>query len=268
MIGFLPRKRPVRHRPLRSLAACLTLLACWLAAPVLAGSLQVSPILLEFGPADQAQGLWLSNSGSEPIRAQVRVQQWTQSEQGDQLAATGDLAASPPILQIAPGEQQLVRIVRIARLPADREHAYRLLVDELPASDDAASPGLQFLLRYSVPVFLLPEGAVPVAGQSGERPPTDLSRLSGGFRRGDDGRFVLSLRNDGARRVRISQLTHVAGDGTRTVLEPGLLGYALAGRQMQWTLSLPPAAATAGVLKARFNDDQQEQSLPLDPAGR
>lgn len=265
---FRSPERPVQYRPFRYLMALLALALWFSTVPALAGSLQVSPILLEFAQDEQAQGVWLANSGSEPIRAQVRVQRWNQSVEGDALVATEDLAASPPILQIAPGERQLVRIVRLASQPATQEHAYRLLVDELPANEDADNAGLQFLLRYSVPVFLLPGGVVPVSEQTGQRPPTDLSRVSAALQPADEGRFRLGLRNDGARRVRMSQLVHVAPDGTRTTLVPGLVGYALAGQQMQWTLSLPAAVASPGVLKARFNDDPEEQALPLDTAVR
>src|SRR5688572_24135268 len=77
----------------------------YLPLPTLAGSLQVTPISLEFAPEEQAQGLWLSNSGTQPIRAQVRVQQWTQADGTEALAATDALVASPPILEIAAGQR-------------------------------------------------------------------------------------------------------------------------------------------------------------------
>lgn len=239
----------------------MTMLPAW------AGSLQVSPISLEFAADEQAQGIWLSNSGTEPIRAQVRVQQWTQTAAGDALESTNALVASPPMLEIAAGQRQLVRIVRLSAPASAQETAYRLLVDELPASEEPGSPGLQFLLRYSVPVFLLPTSAVPAARQTGSRPPTDLSHLLG-TQAVDDGNLVIVLQNQGVQRLRISQLTHAADDGTRTPLMPGLLGYVLAGREMRWTLPLPAAVKAGGVLKAKFNDDPEEQTLPLYGAGR
>jgi fimbrial chaperone protein len=248
-------------------AATLAALLCLPMLPALAGSLQVTPISLEFAPEEQAQGLWLSNSGTQPIRAQVRVQQWTQADGTEALAATDALVASPPILEIAAGQRQLVRIVRREISPMAQEVSYRLLVDELPVEEAPDASGLQFLLRYSVPVFALPTGATPTLAQSGTRPPTDLSALSGSWQaQGESAQ--LTLRNGGRQRIRISQLTHVAPDGQRTPVVPGLLGYVLAGQQMQWTVSLPVPARTGGTFQAKFNDDQEERPLPLPGTGR
>jgi len=257
----------VCRRPAQRACGWIIALCGLVAWPALAGSLQVSPILLEFAPDQQAQAVWLSNSGSEPIRAQVRVRAWTQSVAGDVLGDTDLLAASPPILEIAPGERQLVRIVRIGKSLPDRERPHRLLVDELPASEGTDAGGLQFLLRYSVPVFLLPTGATAVTSETGPQPLSDVSALAVSLiANGADA--VLTLRNHGARRLRISQLVHVAADGQRTALVPGLLGYALSGQEMSWTLPQAAAVAAGGSLKAKFNDDQQEQALPLPGAGR
>lgn len=264
--------RPVRSRPVRTrsgLRACGWVIAMCgaMAWPALAGSLQVSPISLEFAADQQAQAVWLSNSGVEPIRAQVRVREWSQSLAGDALTETDALAASPPILAIAPGERQLVRIVRVGAGASAKERPYRLLIDELPATAGGDESGLQFLLRYSVPVFLLPAPAAPIASATGPQPLADLSRLTASWRvQGTDA--VLTLRNQGDRRLRISQLVHVAAGGQHTALVPGLLGYALGGREMRWTLPQAAPLVAGGILKAKFNDDQQAQALPLPGAGR
>jgi fimbrial chaperone protein len=251
-------------RPLRAVAWLLAaLLSC--AWPALAGSLQVSPILLEFEPGQQAQGIWLSNTGEAPIRAQVRVKQWSQDGTDEALMDTESLVASPPILQIGPGERQLVRIVRLQPGAVATEQSFRLLVDELPAEADRGQ-GLQFLLRYSVPVFVLPPGTRAAGGEAGPRPPTDLAPLVAELRSNGEG-SVLTLSNAGPQRLRLSQLTRIAADGERSVLVPGLLGYVLAGQSMSWRLppAGPPGNAT---LEARFNDDEQAQALPLGTAGR
>jgi fimbrial chaperone protein len=43
-----------------------------------ASGLQVSPVSLSLQPTQNADGLWLSNSGDALVRAQVRVYHWTQ----------------------------------------------------------------------------------------------------------------------------------------------------------------------------------------------
>lgn len=233
----------LRRFRLAALAA-LALLSMTTAAN--AASLQVSPILLEFPPQQPSQVLWLSNSGTTPLRAQVRVQQWTQTDNADALAPSRDLAASPPMIEIAPGQKQMVRIVLLQPTAAPQERTYRLLVDELPGNDaQNQSSGLQFLLRYSVPVFVgTPANAAP--------------QLSARWEAG-----TLSIANSGQRRARLSQLVWVNADGSRVPLNSGLFGYVLAGQSMHWELPRPPGARPGGTLTAKFDNDSEERPVPL-----
>jgi len=255
---------PLRPHPVllaRVLGACLLL-----AAGVLpAANLQVAPILVEFPPQEQSQALWLTNSGDQPLQAQVRVQRWTQEGGADQLASTRDLVASPALLEVAPGQRQLVRIVRLQSGPMAGEQAYRLLVDELPSAGDASGQesGLNFLLRYSIPVFVGTPAPAPV--ETGRRrpppptaPTTDLSMLSANWQEGQ-----LQVENRGDRRARLSQLAWINSDGTRVELKPGLLGYVLAGQRMQWALPQTQQVRPGGHLVATFDTGHDEQALPL-----
>lgn len=255
-----------RGRLLRAAAILTVFLASGLGTILHAANLQVSPISLEFSPKDQAQGIWLSNSGTSPLRAQVRVQQWSQADGKDQLAPARELVASPPAVDIPPGEKQLVRIIRLQPVAPAQEQTFRLIIDELPAAAapaDAGKPsGLQFLFRYSVPVFVSLTEPVPQTGK-----PSDISALKSSVQAGTPAP-VLAVRNNGAQRLKISQLSYVSADGLRTPLLPGLVGYVLAGQQMQWPItSLSPQAlqglSAGGVLKAKFNADLDEQTLPL-----
>lgn len=256
--GLLRTRRAV-------LGLALTLgfgLAALCSGPASAASLQVSPILLEFSPAEQAQSMWLSNSGATTLRAQVRVQQWLQQDGADQLGATRELVASPPVVEIPPGGKQMVRIIRLQPAPPASEQAFRLIIDELPEGTPAGaatSPGLQFLLRYSVPVFVALTEPVPANNK-----PSDISALSASLRM-SGAQPVLSVSNAGPRRVKISQLVHVDAEGRRMPLAPGLLGYVLADQRMQWPLNLPAGQVLPanGTLKAKFNADLEEQTLPL-----
>lgn len=248
------------------LTAALVFLFC-LALPAMAGSLQVAPILIEFSQDQPSQTLWLTNSGDQPLRAQVRVEQWTQVDAQDVLTPTDVLLASPPIVEIAPGQRQLVRVVRAQPVAADRESAFRLIVDELPGGSSAPSSGLQFLLRYSIPAFVLPAGVVPQLERTGKQPLFDVTVLQGEWTaKGTSG--TLTLRNSGTQRARISQLSWVSPEGKRIELTPGLLGYVLPGQQMRWTLSLPEAISANGTLHAKLNDDPELQPLSRVNTGR
>lgn len=248
-----------RPSPLRALAlAALGVLATMQAG---AASLQVAPISVELAAGEQAEALWLSNTGDQPIRAQVRVMAWSQDASGERLEPSRELLPSPPIVEIAPGRRQLVRIVRPQAGGVPSERAFRLLVDELPDPRQPAASGLQFLLQYSVPVFLLPPGARP-QDAPGPRAPTDVSALATVVEgSGKDAR--LTVVNRGTRRVRLSDLARVDASGGVTTLVPGLVGYVLAGQRMQWPLPLPADGLRGASLRVRLNDDQDPQILPL-----
>ncbi|MCD9086404.1 molecular chaperone [Stenotrophomonas sp. SY1] len=228
-----------------------------------AGTLQVAPIMLEFEQAQVAHTLWLSNSGPHPLRAQVRVQQWQQVDGQEQLQSSTALLASPPMSEIGPGQRQLVRIVREQTAAPTHEQAFRLIVDELPDTRQPdSSDGLQFLLRHSIPVFVLPAGVQAQLSRADKVADTDVSLLQGSWQtQGRNAR--LTLHNNGASRIRISQLSWLSANGHRVDITPGLLGYVLAGQQMRWTLSLPEALATHGTLHAKLNDDAIAQILQL-----
>ncbi|MES2400761.1 MAG: fimbria/pilus periplasmic chaperone [Pseudomonadota bacterium] len=254
-------------------SAALAAVVMFVAAPASAAGLQVTPISLDIPAQEQSQAMFLSNSGKTTLRAQVRVQQWTQTGGTEQLEATRDVVASPPIVEIAPGGRQMVRIVRLQPAPAAQEKTYRLIIDELPGADGAQQPsaaGLQFLLRYSVPVFVLPSAAAgsaalaPASAANGVMPQTDITRLAASVKANGPDASTLVIVNAGARRAKLSQLAYVDTRGQRSVLFPGLMGYVLAGQTMQWPLPLPlPVLKSGGAFKAKFNDDQEEQTLPL-----
>jgi len=266
-----------RPRPRKGRGSCigrwLLLAASALAGPAaMAANLQVNPIMLEFAPGEQSQAVWLSNTGTEPLKAQVRVSIWTQAEGKDQTEPSRDLVASPAILEVAAGQQQLVRIIRPRSVPLQTEAAYRLTIDELPA--DGSEPqrsGIQFLLRYSVPVFVLAEGTEPLSPsrRTANTPPSTGTPTTLSARLDAQGdASLLSITNPERQRVRLSNLAWVDGAGHRTELAAGLFGYVLAGQRMQWTIPLSPQQrANGGSLKVRFNDDPNDQTLPLENPG-
>ncbi len=65
-------------------------------APCLAASLQVSPTQFELRPQQNAEALWISNSGTQTVQVQVRVFQWQQVDGRDTLTPTQALLPSPP----------------------------------------------------------------------------------------------------------------------------------------------------------------------------
>ena len=245
------------HRLLRrgaAFACALVVLAsAHTAAP--AGGLQVSPVTLTLQPAQNADGLWLSNTGNAVVHAQVRVFRWTQEDGAEKLTPSRDLMVSPPMVQVAAGDRQLVRVVRANAPPGPVETSYRVFIDELPV-EMKERKGLQLVLRYSVPIFIAPAGAQPGA-----------PRLAWTLRE-EKGQAVLQVANSGGMHAQLSDLDFVDTAGRRTTLHAGLMGYVLPGAQMRWPLKAPAAAfAPGGVLETKINGNAtQEQIPPLERA--
>jgi fimbrial chaperone protein len=136
------------------------------------------------------------------------------------------------------------------------EDAYRLAIDELPV-DAEGKQGLQFVLHYSVPIFIEPIGSTMV-------PPKLLWDLQ---RHGEQ--VMLRVSNHGGSHAQLAALSYIDTNGHRTDINPGLLGYVLPGATMQWMLK-PPAAAfpAGGTLEAMINGEKAAQNLSLADRSR
>ncbi|WP_454672885.1 fimbrial biogenesis chaperone [Achromobacter pestifer] len=214
-------------------------------------ALQISPVLVDMAPQQAASGIMLRNPGNTPIYGQVRIYRWDQEGGDDVLTATEEVQASPPIIQVAPGGEQLVRLVRASREVGPTERSYRLIIDEIP---DPATPGISGVvlrLRYSVPVFVA--GAAP-------SPAPDLAWQV--QQAGDS--WVLRLSNTGTRYAQVAavQILNAAGKPVANV--DGLLGYALAQRAREWRIPAKQKAPGSVRIKALINGDVVTVSPRID----
>ena len=224
----------------------------------MASGLQVSPISLSLQAKQNASGLTLSNTGDNAVHAQVRVYQWSQDEKGDQLTTSRGLLASPPMIELQPGEKQLIRIIRASAPPSGIgavESSYRLSIDELPIKSAEQKSGLQFALSYSLPVFVNPVGITKTT-----------PRLQWSYSLQPDGEQMnLRVSNSGNGHAQLADLSIIDDAGDSIDLHQGLLGYVLPGATMNWTLkTLPSSMKTSGKFKVMINGTQTTQDVTLD----
>jgi fimbrial chaperone protein len=182
---------------------------------------------------ESAATVTVTNSGTAPVTAQLRLFAWDQQQNEDKLDPTSALVASPPMLQIPPGSSQTIRVVRVLTTPPTSEESYRLIVDEIPdRTVRDAGTGVVVQLRYSVPVFVLPKpndkaNAVVKATLSGDA-------------------LLLDVANRGKVHAQISNITLAYANGSTTTVGAGLVGYVLPAKQRQWKLDLPKEADRPG----------------------
>ncbi len=125
------------------LALLLSVLPALADAP--STSMDVAPTLVRLAPG-KAGLFYVTNHGAAPLTVEMRAMDWRQDAGRDVLSPSSVFFTSPPVVTIAPGVRQSVRLL------AEKPGAYRLLVSEL--RDPAADPGrVKVLLQFSVPVF-------------------------------------------------------------------------------------------------------------------
>lgn len=206
--------------PVRMTALALLCLA--FAGSAEGASLSVSPIGIDrLAPAATA-ALTLRNTGSAPVNVQARVFRWVQRDGVETLEPTRDVAVSPPMTTLDPGVDYTVRVVRLNKAPVAGEEAYRIFVDELPNRTPGGENVVQFVVRYSIPVFFRERGL----------PPADVAwsaRITGGG-------IMLQAANRGGTRLKAGRTTLRDSAGREFELSAGLTGYVLAGASMAWTL--------------------------------
>lgn len=229
-----------------------------------ASSVLIWPINPTIEAESNAAALWLENRGQEPVRLQVRVLGWTQKGFDDQLEAQQQVVGSPPMATVEPGQRQLVRLIRRQPAPAGQEKAFRVIVDELlpERSQRDNDLGVQFQMRYSVPLFVYGSGAT-VPGKSQDR--GEKGSAVGPDLRfrivQESGQRYLYITNRGSVHARMSGASLKHGSANLDVAQ-GLLGYVLPASEMRWPL--PPGAPVSGAsLLVRVNE--QSEAQPVEP---
>ncbi|HFZ8995319.1 TPA: molecular chaperone [Citrobacter freundii] len=236
----------------RLLAGVMVLLSGLLfAIPSYAATLQVFPVNIGFCAGENAQAIYVKNSGSSAIGAQIRVYAWQQQNNKDILSETDELLVSPPMTTIPATRQQLIRVILPAPVTGNNEKAYRLIVDELPGENNLAEKdGVRFLLRYSIPVFV----------NCNDRQP-DPKTIS--FSVDSQAHpAMLKVRNTGPQHIKLSDITLLSG-GKKIHMSHGLLGYVLPHSEKEWPL--PKGVSHASSLSLNLNDNEQEQTFSITP---
>lgn len=235
-------------RMLRSYNIFICLLTVLFISSSYAASLQVFPVNINFSPGENVKAIYVNNTGTDPISAQVRVFKWTQKNESDVLTETQALIVSPPVTAIPPGKQQLLRVILPAPVGTG-EQSYKLVVDELPgASTNGGQHAVRFLLRYTLPVFINTSQAEP-----------DLKDISFHL----DTHSVparLWIENNGQEHLKLSNVVLVSGQHKVTI-NRGLLGYVLAHSTRSW--SLPKGTYSGSKLTFTANDDATTKTVPI-----
>ena len=192
-----------------------------------AGTIGVSPVRVTLSDSQKIGSFSVRNEGTEPITMQMEVLSWSQREGKAVFAATRELLANPPIFTIPAGNSQLVR-VGLRRAPdAQRELAYRVILQELPPPPNPDAMGMFMTMRISLPVFVLPEI---------DTKPVLLWQAA----RTSQGALKISLSNSGNAHIQIKNFKLSLLDSAQPWLTQQSSDYVLAGQSRDWILPANP----------------------------
>lgn len=226
-----------------------------------AADVAVWPINPRLNAGQSSISIWVKNNDQKrPVVLQARVQAWSQHQGEDHLDSQNAIVVSPAMVTLAPGAQQLLRIVNRAGAVAEAtaERSYRVFIDEIPSTDGGKSQAaLSFQVRYSLPLFL--GGQDPLSMK-----PEQWRTFTNGLRyelvAGANPQLRVHNRSD--RHVRLSRLKWRDDKRQETPLVEGLLGYVLPGQSRAWPITAQQwqlmSQAQGSLL---FQQDQRELTL-------
>jgi fimbrial chaperone protein len=231
----------MRFSPARRIAWWLCGLS-WLIGLGQAQAFQVRPVRVDLNHRQTAMQLVVSNPTDRMLLVQAEAFDWSQDGARDSLQPSQSLIVNPPIFELAPGAQQVLRVgLRRAAEPGV-ERPYRIWLSQVATPGATGDTGVQMLLRLSLPVFV-----------TGSDTGTPLPQWQ---REPDNG--SIELANAGARHVHVRELRLNAEGADPLVLGPC---YALPGGMCRW--NVPPglreralrieADSDAGTLQTRLD---------------
>lgn len=132
--------------------------------PAYSAALNVWPVKVTISPKRSTESVHLTNNSDTPVNVQISANSWDIDESGKFIEAdTGDFVFFPRLLTIPPNDEKVVRVGYQGDFPS-LEKPYRLIVQELPpvkkpedSTKDKRTAGLGYVLRLSLPLFVMPE---------------------------------------------------------------------------------------------------------------
>ncbi|WP_207459051.1 molecular chaperone [Azospirillum sp. SYSU D00513] len=219
------------------------------AQPARAGSVELYPVRVDLSATGATSAMRVRNTGAGRLTMEVRTVRWSQSAGEDAYEPTRTVLASPPVFELQPGQEQVVRLGLLDRAVPAREGAYRVFLQELPEPSPTGGGAVQTLLRISVPIFVAPAAAGEPA-------------LAWTARRDGQG-LLLEARNDGPVHARVSGLAlGWKGGPLRDADRAG--GYVLAGQSRRFRVDPPPGGGSRPMeLEVRTTDGTSRVTLDV-----
>jgi fimbrial chaperone protein len=232
----------------------LLLAACALvSAPTLASTFNISPIRVQLSATHRTEALTLTNADDSPVVVQVRLYSWSQKDGAEKLEDTRELLSTPPVLQIPPNGQQIIRVALRRDPDPTQELTYRVIFEEVPQAAPKEFSGLRVALHLSVPIFV-----APVQGKANPQLAWQSRWLS-------NGQLEVAAINSGTGHLQVTDFEALF-PGSLMPLRGVSSKYVLPGSRVSWILTPPADATRQGVVPIRGHSDQGDFSADVAPS--
>lgn len=240
---------------MRSLLAFALFTAAFSAQAAESTGISLVPITVALEAKRPADAVTLTNGTADDKVFQAEIMNWSRENGEDHYTPAKDMLVSPPMFRVAAGAKQVVRVGLKSRAAANSpiEKTYRLFLQEVPESApvtpaEAGGTALRLLMRFGIPIFVKPSKLQPES--------TEWKAQAG-----KDGRIALSVRNNGNRHLKVSEIKlESAGKSASTES----FAYVFPGETYTWMLK-PDAPLKAGdaTISARTDDGPVHAALAL-----
>ena len=226
---------------MRQILRCSLLFGVLIASSAGASTFGVTPIRADLTTSQRMAVITLTNSDAKSVVIQVQVEKWTQVNGVERLEYTREISATPPVLEVPAGAEQVIRVA-LRRAPDEsQELTYRVIFQEMLQEAPKNFIGLQVALRLSVPVFVAPSAGKP------------MSKLHWDVQAGAAGEIILGVLNEGTAHTQVSDLALDLPAGAPPLVS-NIAKYVLAGSRMSWTLKSPVLLTPSSPLTVHGHD--------------
>lgn len=217
----------------------------------------IQPLRLDMSARSRTSSLELTNLTDKDIPVQIKVLKWSQEDGKDVLVPTRDIFLAPPITNVKASGKQVIRFRLKKGADVETEKSYRVYVEQIPPSDPRLRAGMEFRIRFSVPLFISPI-------RYSEPQFTVTTRDT------PDG-IAVKLQNSGNIHLRVKGITvHKASTDESTIKSGQNItqagnsitnnAYTLPGTSQEWLIKLPAGAPPAETLKLGISTDYYNAS--------
>ena len=187
-----------------------------------AGGLSIWPVHVKLSPETAVQEVQISNPTTEKSYVQIMAVDWHEPGNLDQAARVEDILAMPPVFELGPADDQLVRITTRDPIQDDLERSYRLVVTEVPRTAGLVPNSLAIAARMTLPIFVTPNGAEPTPVWKVENFKAKEPKLI--------------FANQGNAHIQIKNVELIPEGTDQPAFETSKGGLVLAGEDMSWPI--------------------------------